>query len=203
MYLPRVRQGLTVFFTGLSGAGKSTTASALLGKLLERGDRRATLLDGDDVRKHLSLDLGFSKEHRDRNVRRVGLMASEITRNGDIAICALIAPYDRVRKEVRALMEGVGGGFLLVHMATPLSVCEQRDHKGLYARARAGVIAHFTGISDPYEAPSDAELVIDTTGVSPKEAAQLIADHLEREGYLPLSQPSPLSLRSRIAPAVF
>lgn len=192
MYLRRVRQGFTIFFTGLSGAGKSTTANALLVKLLERGERRATLLDGDEVRKRLSPDLGFSKEHRDLNIRRVGLLASEITNNGGVAICALIAPYDRTRKEVRALIEGAGGGFLLVHIATPLNVCEQRDQKGLYARARAGAITQFTGISDPYETPSDAELVIDTTDITPEEAAQRIVHHLVGAGYIALPQSSPL-----------
>ena len=192
MYSPRVRQGFTIFFTGLSGAGKSTTAKALLVKLLERSDRRATLLDGDEVRKHLSSDLGFSKEDRDLNIRRVGLLASAITKTGGIAICALIAPYDRTRKEVRALIEGAGGGFLLVHMATPLNVCEQRDHKGLYAKARSGAITQFTGISDPYETPSDAELVIDTTDITPEEAAERIAHHLVGEGYIAPPQSSPL-----------
>lgn len=197
MYLPRARRGFTIFFTGLSAAGKSTTASALLAKFLDRGDRGVTLLDGDEVRRHLSSDLGFSKEHRDLNVRRVGLLASEITKNGGTAICAMIAPYDRTRKEVRALIEEAGGGFLLVHLATPLNVCEQRDRKGLYARARAGAIPQFTGISDPYEAPSDAELVIDTTDITPQDAAQLIADHLEREGYPALSQSSLLRPNSQ------
>jgi len=188
----RARQGFTIFFTGLSAAGKSTIAEVLRARLLERGDRPVTLLDGDEVRKNLSPQLGFSKEHRDLNIRRIGSIASEITKNEGIAICALIAPYDSTRKEVRALIEGAGGGFLLVYIATPLSVCEQRDRKGLYARARAGAIPQFTGISDPYEAPSDAELVIDATNVTPEEAAQLITHHLEREGYLAASQLPPL-----------
>jgi sulfate adenylyltransferase len=182
-YPPRHRQGFTVFFTGLSGSGKSTIANALLVKFLEIGGRPVTLLDGDLVRKHLSSELGFSKEHRDINIRRIGFVASEITKNGGIAICAPIAPYDSVRKEVRRMVEE-GGGFLLVHIATPLEVCEGRDRKGLYAKARAGIVKEFTGISDPYEAPADAELVIDTTEVSPDEAAQQIILHLEREGYI-------------------
>ncbi len=180
---PRSRQGFTVFFTGLSGAGKSTVASVLMIRFLEMGGRPVTLLDGDIVRKHLSSELGFSKEHRNLNIRRIGFVASEITKNGGIAICAPIAPYDAVRKEVRAMIEQVGG-FTLVHVATPLEVCEQRDRKGLYAKARAGIIEQFTGISDPYEAPSDAEVVIDTTDMTPEEAAQAVLLHLERLGYL-------------------
>ncbi|GIW50682.1 MAG: sulfate adenylyltransferase [Gemmatimonadales bacterium] len=180
---PRHRQGFTVFFTGLSGSGKSTIANVLLVKLLELGGRPVTLLDGDLVRKHLSSELGFSKEHRDINIRRIGFVASEITKNGGIAICAPIAPYDAVRKEVRRMIEP-HGGFVLVHVATPLEVCEQRDRKGLYAKARAGLIQEFTGISDPYEEPSDAEVVIDTTQLTPEEAAHQIILFLEREGYI-------------------
>jgi sulfate adenylyltransferase len=180
---PRARQGCTVFFTGLSGSGKSTVANVLLVKLLEMGGRPVTLLDGDLVRKHLSSELGFSKEHRDINIRRIGFVASEITKNGGIAICAPIAPYDAVRKEVRRMVEPVGG-FILVHVATPLEVCEGRDRKGLYAKARAGIVKEFTGISDPYEEPKDAEMVLDTTQLSPEEAAHQIILHLEKEGYI-------------------
>jgi sulfate adenylyltransferase len=180
---PRGRQGFTVFFTGLSGSGKSTIANVLLVKLLEMGGRPVTLLDGDLVRKHLSSELGFSKEHRDINIRRIGFVASEITKNGGIAICAPIAPYDSVRKEVRRMVEP-GGGFVLVHVATPLEVCEQRDRKGLYAKARAGIVKEFTGISDPYEAPADSEIVLDTTQLEPEEAAHQIILHLEKEGYI-------------------
>jgi sulfate adenylyltransferase len=180
-YPPRHGQGFTVFFTGLSGSGKSTIANVLLVKFLEMGGRPVTLLDGDLVRKHLSSELGFSKEHRDINIRRIGF---EITKNGGIAICAPIAPYDRVRAEVRSMVQETGGGFVLVHVATPLEVCEQRDRKGLYAKARAGIIQEFTGISDPYEEPSDAEIVIDTTELTPEEAAQQVLLHLEREGYV-------------------
>jgi sulfate adenylyltransferase len=182
-YPPRHRQGFTVFFTGLSGSGKSTIANVLLVKLLEMGGRPVTLLDGDVVRKHLSSELGFSKEHRDINIRRIGFVASEITKNGGIAICAPIAPYDATRKDVRAMVEE-GGGFILVHVATPLEECEKRDRKGFYAKARAGIIKEFTGISDPYEEPVDADLAIDTTSLTPEEAAQEIILHLEREGYI-------------------
>jgi sulfate adenylyltransferase len=180
---PRHRQGFTVFFTGLSGSGKSTIANALLVKLLETGGRPVTLLDGDLVRKHLSSELGFSREHRDLNIRRIGFVASEITKNGGVAICAPIAPYDATRKEVRAMVSPVGG-FVLVHLATALEVCEERDRKGLYAKARAGLIAEFTGISDPYEAPTDAEVVVDTADTTPEEAVQQILLHVERAGYL-------------------
>jgi sulfate adenylyltransferase len=180
---PRYKQGFTVFFTGLSGAGKSTIARALLVKLLEMGGRPVTLLDGDIVRKNLSSELGFSKEHRDLNIHRIGFVANEITKNGGIAICAPIAPYDSVRKEVRTLIEQ-HGGFILVYVSTPLEVCEQRDRKGLYAKARAGIIKEFTGISDPYEEPRDAETVIDTSELTPEEAAQEVLLHLEREGYI-------------------
>ncbi len=180
---PRHRQGFTVFLTGLSGAGKSTIANALMVKFLEMGGRPVTLLDGDLVRKHLSSELGFSKEHRDINIRRIGFVASEITKNGGIAVCAPIAPYDAVRREVREMVEA-GGGFVLVHVATPLDVCEERDRKGLYAKARAGIIKEFTGISDPYEEPADAELAIDTTDLTPEEAAHRIILHLEKEGFI-------------------
>ncbi len=182
-YLPRHRQGFTVFFTGLSGSGKSTIANVLRVKFLEMGGRPVTLLDGDIVRKHLSSELGFSKEHRDINIRRIGFVASEITKNGGIAICAPIAPYDSIRKEVRAMIQPYGG-FILVHLSTPLETCEARDRKGLYAKARAGLVPQFTGISDPYEPPDDAAVVIDTAETTPEEAAQEIFLHLEREGYI-------------------
>jgi len=180
---PRHLQGFTVFFTGLSGSGKSTVANVLRTKFLEMGGRPVTLLDGDVVRKQLSSELGFSKEHRDINIRRIGYVASEITKNGGIAICAPIAPYDDIRKENRALITPLGG-YILVHVATPLSVCEQRDRKGLYAKARAGIIKEFTGISDPYEEPDDADVVIGATDVTPEEEAQQIMLYLEKEGYV-------------------
>ncbi len=182
-YPPRHKQGVTIFFTGLSGSGKSTIANALMIKFLETGGRPVTLLDGDLVRKHLSSELGFSKEHRDINIRRIGYVASEITKNGGIAICAPIAPYDATRKHVRGLIEPLGG-FILVHVATPIEVCEQRDRKGLYAKARAGILKEFTGISDPYEDPKDAEVVINTADLTPEESAQEIILHLEREGFI-------------------
>ena len=186
-YPPRYRQGFTVFFTGLSGAGKSTIANVLRVKFLEMGGRPVTLLDGDIVRKHLSSELGFSREHRDINIRRIGFVASEITKNGGIAICAPIAPYDSIRKEVREMIEP-HGGFILVHLSTSLDVCESRDRKGLYAKARAGLVKQFTGISDPYEAPTDAEVVIDTSDLTPEEAAQEVFLHLERKGFIGASE---------------
>ncbi len=180
---PRHKQGLTIFFTGLSGSGKSTIANVLITKFLEVGGRPVTLLDGDLVRKNLSSELGFSKEHRDINIRRIGYVASEITKNGGIAICAPIAPYDATRKHVRQTIES-HGGFILVHIATTVETCEQRDRKGLYAKARAGILKEFTGISDPYEVPTDADVVIDTGELSAEEAAQEIILHLERQGFI-------------------
>lgn len=182
-YPPRNKQGFTVFFTGLSGSGKSTIANVLMVKLLETGGRAVTLLDGDIVRRNLSSELGFSREHRDINIRRIGFVASEITKNGGIAICAPIAPYDSIRKENKALISK-GGEYILVHVATSLQVCEQRDTKGLYAKARAGIIKEFTGISDPYEVPEDADIVINTEDMTPEESAQQIILHLEKEGYV-------------------
>jgi len=184
---PRAKQGFTIFFSGLSGAGKSTIANVLMTKFLEVGGRPVTMLDGDLVRKHLSSELGFSKEHRDINIRRIGYVASEITKNGGIAICAPIAPYDATRKDVRALIEPVGG-FILVHLSTSVDVCERRDRKGLYAKARAGILKEFTGISDPYEEPTDAELHINTAELSPEEAAQEIVLHLEKEGFIGMNR---------------
>ncbi|HEX6996924.1 MAG TPA: bifunctional sulfate adenylyltransferase/adenylylsulfate kinase [Gammaproteobacteria bacterium] len=180
---PRYKQGFTVFFTGLSGSGKSTIANALMVKLMEMGGRPVTLLDGDIVRKHLSSELGFSKEHRDLNIQRIGFVASEITKNGGIAICAPIAPYAATRQQVREMIEPVGG-FVEVHVSTPLEVCESRDRKGLYAKARAGIIKSFTGISDPYEAPENPELRIDTTQLTPDLAAHRIIVKLEALGFI-------------------
>ena len=180
---PRHKQGLTIFFSGFSGAGKSTIANVLFIKFLEMGGRPVTLLDGDLVRKHLSSELGFSREHRDINIRRIGYVASEITKNRGIAICAPIAPYDITRKEVRAMIEPLGG-FIMVYLSTPVEICERRDRKGLYAKARAGILKDFTGVSDPYEEPKDAEIVINTADVTPEEAAQEITLYMEREGYL-------------------
>ncbi len=182
-YPPRHKQGVTIFFTGLSGSGKSTIANALLVKLLETGDRPVTLLDGDHVRKNLSSELGFSKEHRDLNIQRIGYVASEICKNGGIAICAPIAPYTATRRIVREMSEAVGG-FIEVFVSTSVEVCEQRDRKGLYAKARAGIIKEFTGISDPYEAPEHAEVVIDTAELSPDLAAHRIIVKLESMGFI-------------------
>jgi sulfate adenylyltransferase len=180
---PRHKQGFTVFFTGLSGSGKSTVANALMVKLMEMGGRPVTLLDGDLVRKHLSSELGFSKEHRDLNIQRIGYVASEITKNGGIAICAPIAPYAATRKLVREMVEPLGG-FIEVHVATPIEVCEARDRKGLYAKARAGIIKGFTGISDPYEAPERPEMRLDTTELSPDMSAHRIIIKLESTGFI-------------------
>jgi len=181
-YPARALQGFTVFFTGLSGSGKSTIARILMAKLMEIDTRPVTLLDGDIVRKNLSSELGFSREHRDLNIRRIGFVASEITKNRGVAICAPIAPFRSARRDVRELISGYGG-FVEVHVATPLETCEQRDRKGLYARARAGLITGFTGIDDPYETPENAELVIDTTHEPPEESAQRVVSFLEKEGY--------------------
>jgi sulfate adenylyltransferase len=182
-YPPLDQRGLTVFMTGYSGSGKSTVAQALAARLREIGGRSVTLLDGDLVRHHLSSELGFSREHRDLNIRRIGFVAAEITRAGGIAICAPIAPYDGVRRDVRHMVEDAGG-FVLVHISTPLEVCEARDRKGLYAKARAGIIGEFTGISDPYEEPTDAELTIDTTDIDVDEAVGRILHHLAETGHL-------------------
>lgn len=180
---PRAQQGITIFFTGLSGAGKSTLARALSARLMEMGGRTVTLLDGDIVRRNLSSELGFNKAHRDINVRRIGFVASEITKHRGIAICAPIAPYRQTRRDVRAMVEAVGG-FVEIHVATPIETCESRDRKGLYAKARAGLIPEFTGVSDPYEIPEHPELAIDTTSLGIEEAVQQILRKLELEGYL-------------------
>jgi len=182
-YPPRHKQGFTVFFTGLSGTGKSTIANALMVKLMEIGTRRITLLDGDLVRKHLSSELGFSREHRDLNITRIGYVASEITKNGGAAICAPIAPYSATRQRVRQMIEPQGG-FIEVFVDTPIEVCEQRDRKGLYAKARAGIIKEFTGISDPYEAPQNPEVHINTTELTPDLAAHRILVKLESMGFI-------------------
>ena len=184
---PLAQQGFTIFFTGLSGSGKSTIANTLLIKLMELQqqvvDRRITLLDGDIVRQNLSSELGFSKAHRDLNVRRIGYVASEITRHGGVAICAPIAPYEATRVAVRQMIQAVGG-FVEVHVSTSLVECERRDRKGLYAKARAGVIKEFTGISDPYEIPESPELIIDTEGMSPNDAADIVLSKLVQLGYI-------------------
>ena len=180
---PRAKQGFTVFFTGLSGSGKSTIANALMVKLMEMGGRPVTLLDGDVVRKHLSSELGFSKEHRDINIKRIGYVASEITKNGGIAICAPIAPYTATRRAVREMIEAYGA-FVEVHVATAIEECERRDRKGLYKLAREGKIKECTGISDPYEAPTAAELVVDTQDVDVDHCAHQVILKLESMGLI-------------------
>jgi sulfate adenylyltransferase len=180
---PRAAQGFTVFFTGLSGSGKSTIANALMVKLMEMGGRPVTLLDGDLVRKHLSSELGFSKEHRDINLRRIGYVASEITKNGGIALCAPIAPYTATRAAVREMIED-HGAFLEVHVATSLEECEKRDRKGLYKLAREGKIKEFTGISDPYEEPKFPEIRLDTEGMDVDYCAQQVILKLESMGLI-------------------
>jgi sulfate adenylyltransferase len=177
------KQGFTVFFTGLSGSGKSTIANAVMVKMMEMGGRPVTLLDGDIVRKNLSSELGFSKEHRDLNIRRIGYVASEITKNGGIAICAPIAPYTATRRAVREEIESFGT-FVEVHVSTSLEECERRDRKGLYKLAREGKIKEFTGISDPYEAPTKAELVVDTENVDVDNCAHQVILKLEQLGLI-------------------
>jgi sulfate adenylyltransferase len=180
---PRSAQGFTVFFTGLSGSGKSTVANVLLAKLMEINHRPVTLLDGDIVRKNLSSELGFSKEHRNLNIQRIGFVANEITKNRGIAICAPIAPYAAVRRQVREMISQ-HGAFIEVYVATPLKICEKRDRKGLYAKARAGLIPDFTGIDDPYEAPDHPEVELDTTHMTPDQAANKILLYLDKLGFI-------------------
>jgi len=182
-YPPPKKQGMTVFFTGLSGAGKSTLARILYSRFLELGDRPVTLLDGDIVRQNLSRELKFSKEHRDINVRRIGFVAGEITKNRGIAICAPIAPYEATRSAIREQIESYGG-FIEVYVATPITVCEKRDRKGMYAKARAGIIKGFTGVDDPYEIPESPEIQIDTTSLTPNEAVKKVLLYLSEKGYI-------------------
>jgi sulfate adenylyltransferase len=180
---PRSQRGLVLFLTGLSGSGKSTVARDLSDVLSERGDRRVSLLDGDVVRQLLSAGLTFSRGDRDLNIARIGYVAAEVARHGGIAICAPIAPFAAARSRVRQMVNDVGD-FFLIHVATPVEVCEARDRKGLYAKARAGIIKQFTGISDPYEEPTDAELVIDTASMSRPEAVAAVLRLLETGGWL-------------------
>lgn len=181
---PRRQRGLVLFFTGFSGSGKSTLARGMHDALLEDGERTVTMLDGDVVRGLLSAGLSFSPEDRDMNVRRIGFVAAEVARHGGVAICCPIAPYAASRAAARQMALHAGADFALVYVATPLEVCEQRDRKGLYARARAGKIPQFTGISDPYEAPTDADLVVDTSALSIEEATAAVIDHLVAGGWL-------------------
>jgi sulfate adenylyltransferase len=182
-YPARSKQGFTVFFTGLSGSGKSTLAKILLTRFLEMGDRPVTLLDGDIVRKHLANELGFSRHDRHINVTRIGFVASEITKNRGIALCAPIAPYERSRRQNRELISRYGG-YIEVYVSTPLEVCKKRDRKGLYAKALAGKIIGVTGIDDPYEEPLNPDVTIDTTDIEPEEAAQEVLFYLKNKGYI-------------------
>jgi sulfate adenylyltransferase len=183
---PLDERGLVLFFTGLSGSGKSTLARALQDKLLEQGRRTVTSLDGDVVRRNLSAGLTFSKEDRETNIRRIGWVAAEIARHGGLAICSPIAPFDETRQQVRAMVESAGGEFFLVHVATPLEECERRDRKGLYAKARQGLIPEFTGISSPYEEPEDAAVRVDTTGRTIEDALADVEKALLDAGLLDL-----------------
>jgi len=180
---PKAERGFTIFFTGLSGSGKSTLANGLLIKLLENGSRPVTLLDGDIVRTHLSSELGFSKEHRSINVRRIGFVASEITKNKGIAICAPIAPYKKDRRFNRKLISKLGG-YIEIYVSTSIDKCEERDVKGLYKLAREGVIKEFTGISDPYEAPGNSEIIIDSSGIAPEKLVDQIYHKIKKIGYI-------------------
>ncbi len=185
---PRSKRGFVLFLTGLSGSGKSTIARDLRDALTERGNRRVSLLDGDLVRRLLSAGLTFSRADRDLNIARIGYVAAEIARHGGIAICAPIAPFAAARAQVRDMVSETGD-FLLIHVATPVEVCEARDRKGLYAKARAGLIDHFTGVSDPYEEPADADLVIDTSQLNRQEATAAVLGLLTSGGWLPAAQP--------------
>jgi len=180
---PPHRRGVTIFFTGLSGSGKSTVAKALADELAERSPRTVSLLDGDEVRRMLSAGLGFSRADRDLNIRRIGFVATEVNRHGGIAICAPIAPFAQTRAQVRASVEEVGD-FVLIHVSTPLAECERRDRKGLYAKARRGEIPDFTGISSPYEVPVDADLRLDTSKLDVAEALSAVWALLTARGYL-------------------
>lgn len=180
---PRHRRGLVIFFTGLSGAGKSTIARDVADALAERGERTVSLLDGDHVRRLLSAGLSFSRADRDLNIARIGYLAAEVARHGGVAICAPIAPYAAARAQVRQMVAETGD-FLLVHVSTPLETCEARDRKGLYAKARAGTITGFTGVSDPYEDPDDADLVLDTSTLTRQDAAAAVLGLLTSGGWL-------------------
>jgi sulfate adenylyltransferase len=183
-YPPRHKQGFTVFMTGLPSSGKSTLANALSLKLREMSGRQVTILDGDVIRTHLSHGLGFSKEDREQNVTRVGFVAKEISRHGGIVICALVAPFARSRELVRQMIKEAGG-FVEVYVSTPLAICENRDRKGMYKKAREGVIKQFTGVSDPYEEPTSAEITINTSSLSPEAAIDLLIKQIKLLGYLP------------------
>jgi sulfate adenylyltransferase len=181
---PRRTRGLVVFFTGLSGSGKSTIARGVADALQETGERTVTLLDGDVVRRELSAGLTFSKLDRDLNIRRIGWVAAEVARHGGLSLCCPIAPYAAARATARQLARDAGAGFVLIHVATPLAICEARDRKGLYARARAGELVGMTGIDDPYEEPTDADLTVDTSELTVDAAVNLVLAHLARAGWI-------------------
>lgn len=191
------RRGLVLFFTGLSGSGKSTVAQAVIDSLLESGERTVTSLDGDVVRRNLSAGLTFSRADRETNIRRIGWVAAEISRHGGVAVCSPIAPFDATRQDVRAMTDAAGGAFFLVHVATPLEECELRDRKGLYAKARRGEIPEFTGISSPYEEPADADLRMDTTGRSIDDCRDEVLSALTEAGYISSSGSSAPRARIR------
>ncbi|MDO5502424.1 MAG: adenylyl-sulfate kinase [Actinomycetia bacterium] len=184
-------QGLVVLLTGLSGSGKSTLARELRNRLVEDHGATVTLLDGDVVRRHLTAGLGFSVQDRETNVERIGWVAAEIARHGGLVIASPIAPFERTRERVRRLVEGRGGRFVLVHVATPLAECERRDRKGLYARARLGEIPDFTGISSPYEEPSEPDLRLDTTGAEVEVLVEQILRVIDMPNRRPHPQESP------------
>jgi sulfate adenylyltransferase len=181
-----LKQGVVVFFTGLSGSGKSTLAQALCNRLIESGGRTVTLLDGDQVRRNVSRGLTFSRQDRELNIERIAWIAAEVARHGGMAVCCPIAPFDHTRKLARSLAEEIGAAFVLIHVATPIEVCEGRDRKGLYERARRGEIDDFTGISSPYEEPDDADLVIDTSKLSVNDALSTVRTFLISRGFLPV-----------------
>jgi sulfate adenylyltransferase len=181
---PRRVRGVVVFFTGLSGSGKSTLARGVADELAETGERTVTLIDGDVARRFLTAGLGFSKTDRDENVRRIGFVAAEAARHGGLALCCPIAPYAEARTAARKLARAAGAGFILVYVATPLDVCEDRDPKGLYAKARGGRISNMTGVDDPYEVPVDADLVVDTSAMTVDDAVGTVLNHLVVEGWL-------------------
>ena len=199
-------QGLVLFFTGLSGSGKSTLARALMDLLLERGQRTLTSLDGDVVRRNLSAGLTFSKADRETNIMRIGWVAAEISRHGGVAVCSPIAPFDQTRQQVRNTVQEAGGAFFLVHVSTPLEECERRDRKGLYAKARAGDIPEFTGISSPYEEPEEPDVRVDTTGRTIDDALQDVLSALEHTGHLDLTDPvaviPPVARPAEVPPAI-
>ena len=178
--------GVVVLFTGLPAAGKSTLSEAVLGMLQPRCNRPIHLLDGDALRREMSSDLGYARGDRDQHMQRVGSRAAELVRSDGVVLCALIAPYEAARRALRQCVE-THGAFVLVHVSTPLAICEQRDPKGLYARARAGSLPHFTGVSDPYEAPADADLTIDTASMTAEQAGRTVVDYLRQRGLIELA----------------